>query len=52
MFSSINVLALDFGSPDEPLLSDSFVDVAPEPSGLRNPTEEDLPREPHLHWFQ
>jgi hypothetical protein len=30
---SINVPALDLGCPDEPLSIDSFVDVAPEPSG-------------------
>jgi hypothetical protein len=29
---SINVPALNLGSPDEPLSIDRFVDVAPEPS--------------------
>ncbi|QRM33586.1 hypothetical protein [Microvirga sp. VF16] len=36
-FYSINVPALDLGSPDEPLFIDSFADVAPEPSGCMRP---------------
>ena len=38
---SINVPALNLGSPDEPLSIDRFVDVAPEPSESRDPREED-----------